>query len=171
MLLSAWCGNKVAYLVKCPDGLDFFGVDLVTPYNLCKLIRVTPSEQVSAVQQGAASASGQKRFESREAYFQRGENWGDPRQQRTAVQEILFGRLSFLLPNNDHATEVLQLCARIMDVAVTDGPGFPPIPGYGTMRRILIKLDMYLMMSRRVFHSPSIPVYSGQGFFCDLLPV
>eukprot|EP00435_Cladocopium_sp_Y103_P039770 s2160_g10.t1 len=156
VLPSVWCSNKAAYLVKCPDGLDFFGVDSITPFNLCKLIRVTPSEQDIALQQGAASASGHKRFESREAYFQRGENWGDPRQQRTAVQEMLFGKLSFLLPNSDHATEVLHLCARIMDVSVTEGPGFPPIPGYGTMRRILIKLDMCLMMSRRVFHSPSL---------------
>ena len=57
------------------------------------------------------------------------------------------------MPNSDHARVVLDLCTRILHGSNADLE-IPPAPSKMSMRRILIKLDLCLMLSRRVFHSP-----------------
>ena len=148
-----WSHSPGALLLKVPQD-HLFSKGLVTPISYCKMLHIQVTEPEESEQASASSMQAAK-FSSRDEYYQRGPNWGDPRQKRTAVQEILYGQLSFLLPNSDHAKVVLDLCIRILHGSNAELE-IPPVPSKMMMRHILIKLDLCLMLSRRVFHSPKV---------------
>ena len=145
-----WSHAPAAYCFKVPEEMARVK-HFVTPATFCGTLRITPEE---APPLPLDVSKNKQQFASKQDYYNRGANWGDPRQKRTAVQEILFGQLAFVLPNGEHANEVFALCQRITQGADSSLVDCPPIPGKGTMRRILIKLDLCLMLSRRVFHNP-----------------
>ena len=144
-----WSHATNAYLFKVPQKIGQ-SLHCVTPFSICKVLRISPESAVPP----PMPAEQQQKFASKEDYYNRGPNWGDPRSKRTAVQEILFGQLSLILSNSEHATEVFALCQRITQGAQISMQDVPPIPSKPSMRHILIKLDLCLMLSRRVFHNP-----------------
>lgn len=152
-----WGHHSATYLFKVPR---FSDCTFITPIYMCSALKLEPAAApVLPERETVDPFARPSKFESREDYASRGPNWGDPRKQRSPMQEILFGQLSFLLPNADHASEVMTLCNRIIcgsaqSQQVHEALPVPPIPDYKCMRRILIKLDLCLMLSRRVFHSP-----------------
>ena len=181
------------YLFRVPGAVAQKPLQLVTLYSPCKRLRVEPPAGTCAESlavalaessQPSASASGIQpgRFESREEYYARGAGWGNPKSERSGLQEILFGQMAYVLQNFDAASDILSLCARILD---PDGSKLKgeccPVPGRDTMRRTLIKLDLFLMLNRRVFHSPRDPGHyvhrflssdaspqAHQNFFCTI---
>ena len=165
------------YLFRVPAAIAQNPLQLVTLYSPCKKLRVEPpagtcaeSQAVALVEssQQSASASGiqsGRRFESRDDYYRRGSGWRDSESERSGLQEILFGQMAYVLQNFDAASDVLALCGRILDPDGSKLKGnFCSVPGKETMRRTLIKLDLFLMLNRRVFHNPCDPCFYVHRF-------
>ena len=84
-----WCSG---YLLRVPALVAESPLKLVTPFAFCQKLKVEPSaredpsRQETALAVVAASSSG--RFASRQDYYDRGANWGDPRSERSPLQDI-----------------------------------------------------------------------------------
>lgn len=171
------------YMFRVPSIVAQKPFSLVTPVSYSKKLRVEPSEaSIVAIAAPAATSgsSAPRRFESKEDYYSRGSNWGDPRSVRTPLQEILFAQMAYVLQNFEEAESILSLGARILDPDGSKLQGdLCPVPSKDSLRRSLIKLDLFLMLSRRVFHSPAAPNFhrflsSGaspqahRNFFCTI---
>ena len=180
-----WC---TGYLLRVPALVAENPLKLVTPFAFCQKLRVEPlamedpSRQENALAVVAATSSGSGRFASRQDYYDRGANWGDPRSERSPLQDILFADMAYVMQNFSETETILSCCARILDPDSSKlGGALPPVPGRESLRRALIKLDLFLMLCRRTFHSPEQPGFlvhrylssdaspqAHQNYFCTI---
>ena len=159
---QTWANH--GYIFRVPSAVASKQLCLVSPLSFCKKLKVEPEVllgsgpgESSGPNQSSSSAG---RFGYLEEYYARGSGWGDPRSERSPLQEILFAQMAYVMQNFDSAESILTTCSRILD---PDGSRLQgricAVPKRETLRRSLIKLDLCLMLNRRVFHSPSNPQF------------
>ena len=147
----------VGYLFKVPAAVSADPLLFVTPSSFCNKLRVEPkAEAVEPTEAGDVQLAGRSknRWGSREAYYARGSGSGST-SELCPIQDILFAQMAFVLQNFEEAQGILDTCARILDPDGSKLQGNRPLaPSGECLRRALIKLDMFLMLYRRAFHSP-----------------
>lgn len=163
------------YLFRVPGAVAEQPLLLVTPVAFAQKLRVEPEGPSSAArgEDGLGSEAGEGH-----------QLVGEPSSssQRTPIQDILFSQMAYVLQSFAEMPAILNMCARILD---PDGSqlqkGMPPVPNRESLRKSLIKLDLFLMLHRRVFHHPNSVGYhvhrflsadaspqAHQNFFCAI---
>ena len=155
-LPRAWASG---YLFRVPAPVALQPSCVVSPASFCNKLRVEPAkaqaEEADADADVPAVSSGSRqKFESKEAFYNRGQG---ALSDRTPIQDILFAQMAYLLQNARDTGHILDKCARILDPDGSKLQGKQPlVPSHESMRRSLIKLDLFLMLYRRQFHSPDV---------------